>query len=262
MGRCQYAYLSRHGYLCNWATIPAKTGKPSLCTATNNRLAGVACQIEIEPSMQPIAIPSDRESSAVATSRNPPNEKQVPLEPTVGTAMLAALPRLRAFAISLCRNGDHADDLVQDTLLRACANIISFTPGTNMLAWLCTIMKNHFFSECRRRRRPFEAIEDHTDSVASKPAQIAHAEYNELCAALEKLEPRQREVLIMIGASGLSYDEAAKICGCPTGTIKSRVNRARAELAQLLSIDGPDDFEEDRVIAAVVARGDRAAMRA
>jgi RNA polymerase sigma-70 factor, ECF subfamily len=85
---------------------------------------------------------------------------------------------------------------------------------------------------------------------------------NELCAALEKLEPRQREVLIMIGASGLSYDEAAKICGCPTGTIKSRVNRARAELAQLLSIDGPDDFEEDRVIAAVVARRDRAAMRA
>ena len=66
----------------------------------------------------------------------------------------------------------------------------------------------------------------------------------------------------MIGASGLSYDEAAKICGCPTGTIKSRVNRARAELAQLLSIEGPDDFEEDRVIAAVVARGDSAAMRA
>ena len=82
-------------------------------------------------------------------------------------------------------------------------------------------MKNHFFSECRRRRRPFEAIEDHADSVASKPAQIAHAEYNELCAALEKLEPRQREVLIMIGASGLSYDEAAKISGCPTGTIKA-----------------------------------------
>ena len=212
--------------------------------------------------MQPIATPSDPASSAVATSRNSPNEKQVTLEPIVGTAMLAAMPRLRAFAISLCRNGDYADDLVQDTLLRACANIMSFTPGTNMLAWLCTIMKNHFFSECRRRRRPFEAIEDHADSVASKPAQVARTEYNELCAALEKLEPRQREVLIMIGASGLSYDEAAKICGCPTGTIKSRVNRARAELAQLLSISGPEDFEEDRVIAAVVARRDRAAMRA
>jgi RNA polymerase sigma factor, sigma-70 family len=108
--------------------------------------------------------------------------------------MLAAMPRLRAFAISLCRNGDHADDLVQDTLVRACANIMSFTPGTNMLAWLCTIMKNHFFSECRRRRRPFEDIEDHADSVASKPDQVAHAEYHELWEALDKLEPKQREV--------------------------------------------------------------------
>lgn len=213
--------------------------------------------------MQPISTTSDRESKAPAASRNRHSDKQVrTLEPTVGSALLAAMPRLRAFAISLCRNGDHADDLVQDTLLRACANIMSFTPGTNMLAWLCTIMKNHFFSECRRRRKPFESIEEHADSVVSKPAQVAHAECNELWTALDKLEPRQREVLIMIGASGLSYDEAAKMCGCPTGTIKSRVYRARAELAQLLSIEGPEDFEEDRVIAAVVAGGDRVAMRA
>jgi RNA polymerase sigma-70 factor (ECF subfamily) len=213
--------------------------------------------------MQPISTTSDRESKAPAASRNRHSDKQVrTLEPTVGPALLAAMPRLRAFAISFCRNGDHADDLVQDTLLRACANIMSFTPGTNMLAWLCTIMKNHFFSECRRRRKPFESIEEHADSVVSKPAQVAHAECNELWTALDKLEPRQREVLIMIGASGLSYDEAAKMCGCPTGTIKSRVNRARAELAQLLSIEGPEDFEEDRVIAAVVAGGDRVAMRA
>ena len=213
--------------------------------------------------MQPISTTSDRESKAPAASRNRHSDKQVrTLDPTVGPALLAAMPRLRAFAISLCRNGDHADDLVQDTLLRACANIMSFTPGTNMLAWLCTIMKNHFFSECRRRRKPFESIEEHADSVVSKPAQVAHAECNELWTALDKLEPRQREVLIMIGASGLSYDEAAKMCGCPTGTIKSRVDRARAELAQLLSIEGPEDFEEDRVIAAVVAGGDRVAMRA
>ena len=213
--------------------------------------------------MQPISTTSDRELKAPAASRNRHSDKQVrTLDPTVGPALLAAMPRLRAFAISLCRNGDHADDLVQDTLLRACANIMSFTPGTNMLAWLCTIMKNHFFSECRRRRKPFESIEEHADSVVSKPAQVAHAECNELWTALDKLEPRQREVLIMIGASGLSYDEAAKMCGCPTGTIKSRVYRARAELAQLLSIEGPEDFEEDRVIAAVVAGGDRVAMRA
>jgi RNA polymerase sigma-70 factor (ECF subfamily) len=206
--------------------------------------------------MQPVSTPSERESSAVSISRSTPTEQQVrALESTVGTAMLAAMPRLRAFAISLCRNGDQADDLVQDTLVRACANILSFTPGTNMLAWLCTIMKNHFFSECRRRRRPFEAIEDHADSVASKPAQVARAEYNELCAALEKLEPRQREVLIMIGASGLSYDEAAKACGCPTGTIKSRVNRARTRLSKLLSIDSADRFGQDHTTRAVLTAG-------
>ena len=213
--------------------------------------------------MQPVSTPSERESSAVSISRNTPTEQQVrALESTVGTAMLAAMPRLRAFAISLCRNGDQADDLVQDTLVRACANILSFTPGTNMLAWLCTIMKNHFFSLCRRRRRPFEPLDDHADSAASKPEQVAHAECSELWAALAKLEPGQRDVLVMIGASGLSYDEAAKACGCPTGTIKSRVNRARAELAQLLSINGPEDFEDDRIIAAVITGRDRVAMRA
>jgi RNA polymerase sigma-70 factor (ECF subfamily) len=115
---------------------------------------------------------------------------------------------------------------------------------------------------CRRRRRPFEPLDDHADSAACKPEQVAHAECNELWAALAKLEPGQRDVLIMIGASGLSYDEAAKACGCPTGTIKSRVNRARAELAQLLSIEGPEDFEDDRIIAVVIAGRERVAMRA
>jgi RNA polymerase sigma-70 factor (ECF subfamily) len=106
------------------------------------------------------------------------------LDPSVRTAMLAAMPKLRAFAISLCRNGDHAEDLVQDTLLRACANIMSFTPGTNMLAWLCTILKNHFLSQCRSRRGWSEEIDDHADSIASKPMQVIYAEYNELKAAL------------------------------------------------------------------------------
>jgi RNA polymerase sigma-70 factor (ECF subfamily) len=174
------------------------------------------------------------------------------LEPPVRTAMLEAIPKLRAFAISLCRNGDQAEDLVQDALLRACANIVSFTPGTNMLAWLCKILKNHFLSQCRKRWGRFEDISDHTDSLASKPMQIAHTEFNELWQALAKLESRQRDALIMVGASGLSYDEAAKICGCRTGTIKSRVNRARVRLAQLLSIETPQEFEEDRVIAAVI----------
>jgi RNA polymerase sigma-70 factor, ECF subfamily len=179
------------------------------------------------------------------------------LEPAVRTAMLAAMPKLLAFAISLCRNRDQAEDLVQDTLLRACTKIKLFAPGTNMLAWLCTILKNQFISQCRGRRRPFEPIDDNADSVVSKPVQILHAQCHELWTALTKLEPRQRELLVMIAAAGFSYDEAARICGCPTGTIKSRVNRARAELSQLLSVRDSKDFEEDRVIA----NGSRAATR-
>jgi len=176
-------------------------------------------------------------------------------------AMLAAIPRLRAFAVSLCRNGDQAEDLVQEALLRACANIASFEPGTNMLAWLFTILRNVFYSECRRRRRRFEFI-DNVDGLASKPTQAAQVEHHKLCAALTKLPSEQRRALILVGASGLSYPEAAKMCGCPTGTIKSRVNRARAELAQLLSIEGPEDFEEDPIISAVISAGDRLATGA
>jgi RNA polymerase sigma-70 factor (ECF subfamily) len=176
-------------------------------------------------------------------------------------AMLAAMPKLRAFAISLSRNGDDADDLVQEALLRAWANITSFKPGTNMSAWLFTILRNEFYSQCRRRKR-FETVDDNADGLASKPTQVSQAEHHELCAALTKLAPKQRRALILVGASGLSYLEAAKMCGCPTGTMKSRVNRARAGLAQLLSIEGPEDFQEDPIISAVIVGGDRLATGA
>jgi len=177
-------------------------------------------------------------------------------------AMVAAMPKLRAFAISLCRNGDQAEDLVQETLLRGCANIRSFTPGTNMLAWLFTILRSEFYSECRRRRRLCDSIYDRADSLASRPTQVAQAAHHELCAALTKLPAEQCEALILIGASGLSYDEAAKMCGCPTGTMKSRVFRARSELARMLSIQGSQDFEEDPIISAAVMSGDRLVMGA
>src|SRR3984893_299946 len=97
------------------------------------------------------------------------------LEPSVREPMLAALPNLRAFAISLCRNRDQAEDLVQGTLLQACANIGSFQTGTNMSAWLFTILRNQFYSECRRRRRQLESIDAHAEAKASQPEQEAHA---------------------------------------------------------------------------------------
>jgi RNA polymerase sigma-70 factor, ECF subfamily len=176
----------------------------------------------------------------------------MPLEPVLRDDMLAAMPGLRAFAISLCRNGDQADDLVQETLLRACTSIKSFSPGTNMGAWLHTILRNHFCSERRKRRKRLESIEAYVGLLATKPTQIAHTEYRDVCRALAKLPPVQREALILVGAAGLSYEEAAQACGCPAGTIKSRVRRGRADLAQLTGI-AAEDFVEDPIVGAVIA---------
>src|SRR5271165_766953 len=172
----------------------------------------------------------------------------------VRDVMLAAVPSLRAFAISLCGNVDRADDLVQETLLRALANIESFQPGTNMSAWLFTILRNHFRSEYRKRRREVEDGDgSYAETLKSHPEQNGRVEFEEFRVALAKLPGDQREALILVGASGFSYEEAAQICGCAVGTIKSRVNRARTRLAEIMSIESVDDFGPDRTTRAVLA---------
>src|SRR5512132_4024431 len=179
-----------------------------------------------------------------------------PLQPSVRDAMLAAVPSLRAFAISLSGNIDRADDLVQDTLLRAMANIDSFTAGTNMSAWLFTILHNLFRSEYRKRRREVEDVDGlHVDSLKSPPQQHSRLEFEEFRRALEKLLPDQREALILVGASGFSYEEAAAICESAVGTIKSRVHRARTRLVELLSIDSADRFGPDQMTRAALTVG-------
>jgi RNA polymerase sigma-70 factor, ECF subfamily len=171
----------------------------------------------------------------------------------VRDVMLAAVPSLRAFAISLCGNVDRADDLVQEALLRAWANLGSFEPGTNMSAWLFTILRNLFRSEYRKRRREVEDADgSYAESLTSLPDQTSHLELNEFRRALNQLPADQRESLILVGASGFSYEEAARICGCAVGTIKSRVNRARSRLAEILSIESADDFGPDHETRAVV----------
>src|SRR5215207_1695535 len=180
------------------------------------------------------------------------------LDASVRDAVLTAVPSLRAFAISLCGNVDRADDLVQETLLRALANINSFEPGSNMPAWLFTILRNLFRSEYRKRRREVEDADGtYAQSLKSQPEQSGHVEFQEFRAALGKLPPDQREALILVGASGFSYEEAADICGCAVGTIKSRVNRARARLAELMHVDNLDDFGPDKATRAVLAGNDR-----
>ena len=175
------------------------------------------------------------------------------LQPSVRDAMLAAVPSLRAFAISLSGNVDRADDLVQETLLRAMANINSFQPGTNMSAWLFTILRNLFRSDYRKRRREVEDADgSYAKTLKTQPAQNAHLEFEEFRQALDKLPQDQREALILVGASGFSYEDAAAICGCAVGTIKSRVNRARSKLSALLYVDGADDFGPDDTVRAVI----------
>jgi RNA polymerase sigma-70 factor, ECF subfamily len=178
------------------------------------------------------------------------------LNPSVRDAMLSAVPSLRAFAISLCGNVDRADDLVQETLLRAWANIHSFEPGTNMSAWLFTILRNLFRSEYRKRRREVaDGDGAYAESMKTQPEQSSRVEFEEFRTALNKLPTDQREALILVGASGFSYEEAAEICGCAVGTIKSRVNRARTRLAELMSIESIDDFGPDRELRAVLTGG-------
>jgi RNA polymerase sigma-70 factor (ECF subfamily) len=180
------------------------------------------------------------------------------LDPSVRDAMLSSVPSLRAFAISLCGNVDRADDLVQETLLRAMANIDSFQPGTNMSAWLFTILRNLFRSEYRKRRREVEDTDgSYAESLRSHPEQQGRVEFEEFRAALSRLPPDQREALILVGASGFSYEEAAAICDCAVGTIKSRVNRARTRLAELLSIDSAEDFGPDQPTRAILSAGGR-----
>ena len=227
----------------------------------------------------------------------------MPLTDSLREDILASVPSLRAFAISLSGNGDRADDqpprqrtgpsdrhahagrrdagpqaathrgrrppaealrrgrpdrdraddLVQETLLRALANIDSFQPGSNLAAWLFTILRNLFRSDYRKRRREVEDADgSYAKTLKTQPAQSAHLEFEEFRAALDKLPQDQREALILVGASGFSYEDAAAICGCAVGTIKSRVNRARSKLSALLYVDGAEDFGPDETVRAVI----------
>ena len=167
--------------------------------------------------------------------------------------LLAAIPGLRAFAISLCGNPDRADDLVQDTLVKAWSHIDRFQPGTNLNAWLFTILRNSFFSDHRKRVREVEDADGaYAATLTSAPDQLSHLDFDDLRQALLKLPPEQREALLLVGAQGFSYEDAAAICGCAVGTVKSRVNRARARLAELLSLDTDGDLASDSVFMAAL----------
>jgi len=172
--------------------------------------------------------------------------------------MLAAVPRLRAFAISLSGKVDRADDLVQETLLLAMANIHSFQPGSNMPAWLLTILRNRYRTQYRKYRREIEDVDGrYAESLISPPEQHSRMEFEEFRVALATLPPDQREALLLVGASGFSYEEAAATCDCAVGTVKSRVNRARTRLAELLFTGSAHEPGPDHATSAVLIAGGR-----
>jgi RNA polymerase sigma-70 factor, ECF subfamily len=180
----------------------------------------------------------------------------------VRDVMLAAVPSLRAFAISLCGNVDRADDLVQETLLRAWSNLGSFEPGTNMPAWLFTILRNLFRSDYRKRRREVEDTDGYyAERLTFLPEQDGHLDMENFRKVISSLPTDQREALILVGASGFSYEETAQICGCAVGTIKSRVNRARRRRAETLHIEDAGHFGPDRETRAVITVDNRNARR-
>lgn len=164
------------------------------------------------------------------------------------------LPALRAFAISLTRNHALADDMVQDTILKAWTRIDQFEEGTNMQAWLFTILRNTYYSYRRKRAREVQDVDQiYTDTLATKPAHDGTLQMRDFYRALARLPAAQRETLMLLGAAGYSHDEAAAICGVAPGTIKSRANRARRRLAELMDLgDGGAVPLTDPAIRAIV----------
>lgn len=148
--------------------------------------------------------------------------------------IILLIPALRGFAVTLTKSATEADDLVQETLLKALDNIGQFVPGTNLRAWLFTIARNTFYSNYRKRRRSPVSDMAEAGTLYTPPDQEWRLQMQSVHKALEHLPLDQQEALMLVGGAGLSYIEAAEVCGCAVGTIKSRVSRARARLLQLL----------------------------
>ena len=158
----------------------------------------------------------------------------------IRTSLVALLPDLRAYARFLHRDASRADDLVQETVLRALAASAQFQPGTSPKAWLFTIQRNTFLQRTRAARREDAALQ-RAAHTTGEPMAAHGAEIADLAAMLWTLKPSLREALLLVGAQELSHEEAAAICGVPAGTMRARVSRARAELARAYAREAPQD---------------------
>ncbi len=178
----------------------------------------------------------------------------MPLQPkncafTVG--LLSAMPSLRRYALSLCRTADGADDLVQETLFKAWSQRERFQVGSNLNAWLFTILRNSFLNQLRKHKREVQDVDGaHSARLSTQPTHDATLDMRDFRTALAVLPAAQREALILVGAFGHSYIEAAELTGTESGTIKSRVSRARTHLMGMLHVLGPMDFAAAPAVTA------------
>jgi len=149
--------------------------------------------------------------------------------------MVAALPALRRFARSLCRQGDIADDLVQETMMRAWSSRHTFQPGSNFRPWVFTILRNQFYSTARKRSRMISWDPEAAERILiQQPDQESDFHVQDIQSAVRKLPDSQREMLMLIAGAGMSYEEAAIAADCKIGTVKSRISRGRAAIRATL----------------------------
>ncbi|MEM6727455.1 MAG: RNA polymerase sigma factor [Pseudomonadota bacterium] len=169
--------------------------------------------------------------------------------------LITHLGPMRAFALNLTRNSALADDMVQDAVVKAWTRIETFQEGTNMRAWLFTILRNTYYSHHRKARREVADVDGtYSASLAQKPDHDGRLQMLDFQEAFGQLNDEQREALTLVGAEGFSYEDAAEMCNVAVGTIKSRVNRGRARLSELMGIDKNDALEiTDAVTTGIVA---------
>jgi RNA polymerase sigma-70 factor (ECF subfamily) len=206
-------------------------------------------------------MPRPEESRSERANRSLPAEASGPVAGGGNVAadpreeLVTHLPAMRAFALSLTRNASAADDIVQDTVVKAWSNFDRFEPGTNLRAWLFAILRNTFYSS---RRRLVREVPDSdgalVGTLAEKPAHDGRLQLADFMRAFRQLPDEQREALMLVGAYGFSYEEAAATTGVAVGTVKSRANRGRVRLAQLLHLAEGDRLElTDAPTLAVIA---------
>ncbi|WP_230533614.1 sigma-70 family RNA polymerase sigma factor [Microvirga roseola] len=242
-------FSSSFSILHNNLALPI--GRPAMGRVIQEYLGLHLCLADEAMELQPI--PEPLRILAIKIDRHLALRREAELS-EFQNGILEARPVLRAFAISLTRSPDRADDLVQNTIVRALSKRALFQPGTNLNAWLFTILRNGFYTEHRKRTHEVADPDGaYAAQLAITPGQMDGLNLQDLQDALRKIAPDQCEALLLVGAQGLSYEEAATACGVPVGTIKSRVNRARLRLAELLGYE-PGDLAQDQFLQPPTGR--------